>query len=114
MKSTQINKMGKKGVLLVLLLVLSLYSVSAQSYDVISNGAEWFVCNADNSAGPFGAINPTDNSDNYISNLQTFTPKYDNGRLSCLEVMQEYVNEDYTICENPPFSDCCFPNPGRS
>ncbi|MBC8500266.1 MAG: hypothetical protein ISS25_04670 [Nanoarchaeota archaeon] len=62
----------------------------SKSFDVISNRAQWFVCDASgNAPSPLGGLS----SDNYIPQYSTFPSKYDDGEVNCTETMNDWFGD---------------------
>ena len=125
----QLLEMRRRGVELGIILIIALMFsslASAQTYDVISNSEEWFVCDADGNAPQFGDLD----TNNYIAEYSTFPSKYVGGKLNCTKEAEELYGDPFVLenvcqgnnncCEadlfHPPFfSNCeCTSDDGES
>ena len=107
----------KRGLILVFLLAFAIFasSVNAQSFDTISNGMYWYVCNATSDAIQFGDL---DNSSHYLSNFDRLPDSFlKDGYSWCFmppEPLDSYFFIDTSY--NPSSTDCldsaacCFSN----
>ncbi|MBU0472459.1 MAG: hypothetical protein KKF65_07560 [Nanoarchaeota archaeon] len=87
-------------------------NVSNNFYDFISNGGEWFACDASGDADAmFGDLS----SDNYVDEYKTFRPKVNKeGQVACSDTLQDLPGWEGTSDCNPDDNDgiACGVNPG--
>ncbi|NQU98156.1 hypothetical protein HQ533_01710 [Candidatus Woesearchaeota archaeon] len=99
------GRSGEKGFFLLFTLLLVVSFVSAENFDVISNGGEWFVCDASgNAPNPLGGLNDA----NYVDEYGTFGSRTVDNKPACLDTIADFPPPwgDIHDCESSTFLGC--------